>query len=138
MSTERIVHNVPEPVREIELRVFKDSRGKLLPIEKAAGNLPFDPVRIFFIRDVPGGISRGNHAVDCRLFIMVLEGSAVLTEYRGPEMIPWELHPGKGLLIPEQRFIVISEFMPDTILAVFASKRFNETRYFDFTEVKTA
>ena len=40
--------------------VFKDTRGTLVPIE--FNNLPFKPKRIFYVRDVPKGDCRGNHA----------------------------------------------------------------------------
>jgi len=122
---------VLDPVQKIELEVHEDSRGRLISVESAAEIIPFTPVRVFFIYDVPAGAERANHAVDCRLFIMALKGTARLTEFRGDERIQWDLQPVSGLLIPSLRYFVISDFQPGTVLAVFASKTYNETRYFD-------
>ena len=40
--------------------VYKDERGTLVPID--FDNLPFKPKRIFYVKDVPKGERRGNHA----------------------------------------------------------------------------
>lgn len=119
-----------EAVREIDLQVHADARGKLVALEKSAGILPFDPVRVFFIYGVPEGAGRANHAVDTQLFIMALSGQAMLTEFAADQEKQWRVRPERGLLVPALRYFELSAFEPGTILAVLAPRRFEETRYF--------
>lgn len=124
------------PVQVVDITRHRDVRGTLTAIEKAAGLIPFDPVRTFFISDVPAGASRANHAVNCELFIMVLVGGAVLTEFQGTNQQSWPMTVDQGLLIPSFRYIVVSDIQPSTILAVFASKKFAETSYYTQAEAE--
>lgn len=124
------------PVQVVDITRHRDVRGTLTAIEKAAGLIPFDPVRTFFIADVPAGASRANHAVNCELFLMVLVGGAVLTEFKGSSQQSWPMTVDQGLLIPPFRYIVVSDLQPGTILAVFASKNFADTRYYTQAEAE--
>jgi len=122
--------NTDDLIREIELPISEDERGKLIAIENAPGMIPFDPARIFFISNVPVDAERANHAVDCPLFLTALTGGAVLTEYVDGRSESWRLRPVKGLLIPAMRFIRIHHFEENTLVAGFAPKRYSETKYF--------
>ena len=124
------------PVQVVDITTHRDERGTLTAIEKAVGLIPFDPVRTFFIADVPAGASRANHAVNCELFIMALVGGAVLTEFNGVNQQSWSMTLDQGLLIPPFRYIVVSDVQPGTILAVFASKNFADTTYYTQAEAE--
>lgn len=124
-----------QEIREIELTIHEDKRGKLIVIEKDPGLIPFDPVRVFFLYDVPGGQTRGGHAVDCSLFIIALEGEASLLEYRNNEKHILRIVPGLGFLIPPHCYFSLADFHKGTILSVFAPKQYKDTKYFTLEDV---
>ena len=62
---------------EGSLPLFTDPRGSLLPIE--FDELPFAPVRIFLVTGPEEGARRGGHLVPCRELLVLITGSATVT-----------------------------------------------------------
>ena len=56
------------------LNVFSDNRGDLIPIE--FHSLPFEPKRIFMVKNIPKLQTRGNHAhYTTKQIIFCVQGS---------------------------------------------------------------
>lgn len=69
----------------INISIIADSDGVLVPIEFK--NLPFVPVRAFYVTDVPKGTIRGNHAhYETKQLLICIQGR-----------IEVSLHDGKSL-----------------------------------------
>lgn len=122
----------------IELNVHTDERGDLLPIEKFEGGLEFDPIRSFYLSNVPAGESRAGHAVDCDLFIIALKGTVLLeNKIAANEAVSWELNSiEKGIIVPAYNFITLKNFSKDALIVIYASKKFKDTTYFSFDELQ--
>lgn len=122
-------------IRYIDIHHYKDDRGDLIAIEENHP-LPFHPLRTFYLLNVPKGQKRAGHAVDCELFVIALKGNATLlytdTENRQED---FELSCNKGLLIPAYHFIEIKDFSSDALVVVYASKRFDNTQYYQLDQL---
>ena len=69
---------MPQSARFITPSEAHDSRGTLRFVQ-AAQQLPFVPMRAFWITDVPAGAMRGGHAhTSCQEALFVLRGSFTL------------------------------------------------------------
>lgn len=104
--------------------------GSLLPIE--LNQLPFTPKRVFLVKDVPSGVTRGEHAhFQTQQVLMCLRGS-----------IKVNLHDGKNLtssILQENDTIFVDkmiwdsqEFLTyDSILLSFASTHYDKKDYIE-------
>jgi dTDP-4-dehydrorhamnose 3,5-epimerase-like enzyme len=115
-----------EEVRNFD--AFLDEQGSLVPIEFKV--LPFVPVRIFWVMDVPKGIIRGNHAhFVTRQLIICVKGLIEVNLYNGVET--------KVLTIKEHEGVYIKNFVWDSqkfveegsILLVFCSTPYTPGDY---------
>lgn len=80
-------------------RTFRDPRGALVPIELASA-LPFVPVRLFWVHDVPVGQTRGAHAHRvCTQYLLAMAGTVEVAVSDGDETVTFSLASGDGLLI---------------------------------------
>ena len=76
-----------------EIPLHTDERGSLLALEKSPDKLQFEPVRVFYLLDVPAGKKRACHAVSCDLFILALSGEVTLTNiHRQSATSDWVLN----------------------------------------------
>ena len=118
-----------EPVRIIPLVVHADERGDLISLENGAP-LPFEPVRLFFIRNVPTGKSRARHAVSCDMFLVLQVGSCNLhTRISDGEQHIRMDDPNVGILVPAGTWLDLSGFSADAIVLVMCSKPFDAVTY---------
>ncbi|WP_221412710.1 sugar 3,4-ketoisomerase [Fulvivirga lutimaris] len=122
-------------IKYIDIQHHKDERGDLIAVEENQP-LPFHPQRTFYLINVPHGQKRAGHAVDCELFVFALKGNATLVHIdQEKEKKEYPLHSDKGLLIPSYHFIEIMDFTNDAVVVVYASKRFEDTKYYQLDQL---
>ena len=105
-----------------------DERGSLRIFELDHA-LPFVPVRTFVISNVPKGKTRAGHIATCDQVLAVLRGACQLTAKIGNKEDQHRLTPATGALyIRRGTWLLLSEFVDEAIVLVFASERFDSTR----------
>lgn len=114
----------------IEANVNLSDRGSL-HVAQALGNVPFTPVRLFWVTDVPTGLVRGFHAhKNGQQVLFCLSGSIRARFDDGSSSEEIVLTPGgsgvwmKNMVWGEQTFLD-----PGSILLVLASNEYEETDY---------
>jgi UDP-2-acetamido-3-amino-2,3-dideoxy-glucuronate N-acetyltransferase len=116
------------------LKVFADERGSLLPVE--FDSLPFEPKRMFIVKDVPYGEIRGNHAhYKTQQLLICTRGIVDVIMHDGKEEEVYKLNENESILIPEmvwdsQRFLE-----NDSQILVICSTKYDINDYIiDFNE----
>lgn len=128
--------------RIIDLPKIIDPRGNLSFFENG-GDFPFNIKRIFYIYDVPTGVSRGAHAhIELCEFLVCLSGSFDVSLDDGNNKKIIHLNrPWKGLFIPKMIWASEINFDAGTVCLVAASDIYLETDYIrnydDFLSKKT-
>jgi WxcM-like, C-terminal len=118
-------------LRFVDIQEHSDARGKIRIVEVDSG-LPFVPVRSFIVSDVPSDKSRAGHAVSCDEFLIVAQGSCLITARTGAGLEEHRLTPAiGGVHLRPGTWLMLSEFEPGTILVTYASERYAETRFFE-------
>lgn len=116
--------------RLVGLPKVDDSRGSLSYLE-AGVHVPFEIRRIFFLHDVPEGVTRAGHALkSCEQFIVATSGefSAVVDD--GASKSVFRLQAGgEGLYLPSRIWLELEEFLPGSVCLVLASERYSEDAY---------
>jgi hypothetical protein len=126
-----LIRSLPKGVRLLTVPPHDDSRGQLYAIEQSAP-VPFVPVRLFIIRDVPANGVRAGHAGSFHEFLYMICGSCVVEIDNGTEraVLPLRAH-GAGVLVSSGVWIELREFSEGAVLSVLASGPYAETRHFD-------
>jgi WxcM-like protein len=121
---------LPFGIKMLPVSLHEDGRGTLYAFEE--GNpLPFTPVRLFIIRDVPPREIRAQHAVSCHEFLWMIAGSCTLNADNGSERASLRLQAdGNGALVSSGVWMELCDFGEDAILSVLASRSYADTRYF--------
>jgi hypothetical protein len=99
--------------------------------------IPFDVKRIYYLYDVPSGLSRGGHAhKDLQQLVVALSGSFDITLDDGKAKRKFQLsRPNMGLLIPSGLWRELNNFSSGLICLVMASKLYEESDYIrDYSE----
>lgn len=112
------------------LPVFKDLRGGLMAVEFGK-ELPFVPVRQFFVHNVPNDKVRGEHAHRaCEQFLIAISGTVHVVVNDGASSAEvcldapdWGLHMRPGVWGTQYNFSA------DAILAVYASLPYDPADY---------
>lgn len=115
--------------RLIAFRSHGDERGVLTPI--AFDDMPFRPVRSFFVNGVPQGTLRGGHAHrSARQLLLCLSGQIrVVMRYEDQETTVLLDGGGPGLLI-EARVWARQEYVSDNaIMLAMVSEPFSPDTY---------
>ena len=116
----------------IELnRHHSDRKGNLTVVENKS-TVPFDVRRVYYLYDVPGGVSRGGHA-HRQLFQMIVavSGSFSVTLDDGTVKRTFLLNrPYKGLLVVPGIWRTLDDFSSGAVCMVLASEGYDETDYF--------
>lgn len=112
----------------IEFEVHSDSRGELIVVEKC---IPFEIKRVFYIRNVPGGKTRGCHAQRTgHQVIIPIDGAFSVQVTDGIEDETYRLaNPNRGLYIEPMEWHSLFSFMPGAICLVLASDVYDESDY---------
>jgi dTDP-4-dehydrorhamnose 3,5-epimerase-like enzyme len=93
--------------------------------------IPFDVNRIYYLYDVPGGLSRGGHAhKELQQLVVALSGSFDITLDDGNAKRTFQLNkPNIGLLIPSGLWRELNNFSSGSICLVLASELYTEEDY---------
>lgn len=114
----------------LEVPKVDDRRGSLSFIEHGSV-LPFDVCRVFYIYDIPGGKSRGEHAhLECHQFLVAASGSfrVRLDDTSRTETVELR-RPNYGLHIPPGIWAGERDFSSGAICLVLASHPYDKDDY---------
>lgn len=124
-----------ELVKFVSIAPHKDNRGELISLEFGAP-LTFEPRRSFFIRHVPQGQSRANHAVSCDEFLILQSGTCRLTIMSRSDEMSYDLtRHDIGVVVPAGLWIALSDFSSDAMLLVLCSQRYEDVTYFSEPQI---
>ena len=99
--------------------------------------VPFDIKRIYYLYDMPGGLSRGAHAHKAlQQLVVALSGSFDITLDDSQTKRTFQLsRPNMGLLIPSGLWRELYNFSSGSICMVLASELYDEQDYLrDYNE----
>lgn len=119
----------------IELPKFLDERGNLSFAEQFA-QMPFEIRRVYWLYDIPGGISRGGHAeINNEELVIALSGSFEILINDGVHTRTFTLNRSYyGLYIPKGVWREIREFSTNAVALEFGSIPYSEDDYIrDYT-----
>lgn len=111
--------------------------GSITVVENSKNNLPFAIKRIFYLYDIPAGISRGAHAHrECHQLLIPLSGAfEVLLDDGNVKRTVFLNQPFLGLHIPPGIWASEQNFSSASICLVLTSHEFNENDYIrDYNE----
>jgi dTDP-4-dehydrorhamnose 3,5-epimerase-like enzyme len=114
----------------VEIPVLVDPLGSIGVVEGSL-LLPFEVRRFYFIRDVPSGATRGSHAHRLlHQLLIAVSGSVTVELDDGNEKREYVLDaPTSGLHVPPGYWRTLYEFAPSTVVAVLASREYEESDY---------
>lgn len=115
----------------ISLRKIEDNSGAITPVENDL-DLPFNVERVFYLYDIKGNESRGNHAhKECHQFLVAASGSFDVIIDNGSDKREIRLsNPNYGLHIPPGIWATEVNFSSGAICLVLASHGYDEQDYF--------
>ena len=121
------------PLRDCGLRALNirgDDRGSLVAIE-AMRDVPFPIARVYYIFGTKSGVDRGFHAHrDLRQWAVCVSGSCVMDLDDGAARETFVLdRPDVALEIGPMIWREMSDFSPDAVLLVLASKHYDDSDY---------
>ena len=107
-----------------------DSKGNISVVENG-DTVPFDVKRIYYLYDVPGGVSRGGHAhKELSQFIIAASGSFTVTLDDGTVKRAFTLNrPYQGLLVKPGVWRNLDDFSSGSVCLVLASEKYDENDY---------
>ncbi len=116
--------------RIIELGKHHGATGNLTVADNGK-TIDFNTERVFFIYDIPGGVSRGGHAhKTLRELIIAASGSFEVYVNDGEREQTFLLnHPSKALLLPEGVWEELRNFSSGAIALVLASTPYRPDDY---------
>src|SRR4051812_36119599 len=128
-ETSRTVTSRVRGVRLQALTRVDDLRGMLIAAE--FDNLPFVPVRIFTVTNVPSEHIRGSHAHRlCEQFLVSVSGGLSVVVDDGSEREELRLdNPDFGLYLPPMTWSTQYRYSPDATLLVLASRPYELEDY---------
>ena len=119
-----------EHAQLIQLNRIRTEVGDLVACEKGDG-IPFDPVRAYYLYDVPDTAERGGHAHrELQQLIVAVSGSfkVVLSDGVGKKEVMLR-KPTEGLLLPSGLWRTLEDFSGGAICLVLASHGYEEADY---------
>lgn len=111
---------------------FSERKGNLSVIENN-NTVPFDIKRVFYIYDIPGGVSRGAHAhIKCHEFLIAATGGFDVLLDDGINKRTVSLNrPYYGLHIPPGIWASEQNFTGGSVSLVFTSHLFEKDDYIE-------
>lgn len=110
------------------ITAIEDCKGVLCPLE--FDYLPFVPVRMFYVTDVPTGVFRGGHAhINGKQILICIKGSISVYLYDGMEgYSAFHMDPNHYIYVPN---LVWNRYMfnIDSIMLVLCSNKYEESDY---------
>ena len=115
---------------QFNLVLHKDNRGSLYVLDQINTSF-FYPKRVFFLTQIPTGISRGKHGhFECKQIIIALNGKIEIIWKNSDSSGIVQLDEFQALFVPEGNWIEISSDKITTIAMVVASEFFDSKDYF--------
>ena len=113
-----------------ELPRIKNRAGNITPVENLE-EVPFEVKRVFYLYDIPGGISRGAHAhKKCHQFLIAASGSfEVLLDDGKVKKTIMLTQPDRGLHIPPGIWASEINFSSGAICLVLVSHKYDSEDY---------
>lgn len=115
----------------IELDRHHSARKGDISVVENGLTIPFDTKRVYYLYDVPGGVSRGGHAHKglCQL-IFAISGSFTVTLDDGNVKRTYTLNrPYQGLLVKPGIWRELDDFSSGSVCLVLASEKYDEADY---------
>lgn len=115
----------------IELdRHHSKRKGDICVVENL-NTIPFEVKRIYYLYDIPSGVSRGGHAhKDLQQFMVAVSGSFTVTLDDGNVKRSFVLNrPNQGLLVMPGIWREIGEFSAGSVCLVLASEIYDKDDY---------
>ena len=108
-----------------------DSRGNLGVYEFQ--DLPFVPVRFFWIFGTPDGQGRAGHGhKTCSQFIFSQQGEIEISVTQpGGKLLALTLCPGDSFHLPPMHWLDLVAFSRDSVLGVLASHAYDRAEYIE-------
>jgi uncharacterized RmlC-like cupin family protein len=115
----------------IELSKIQKLAGNITVIDNEKSIIPFNVKRVFYIYDIPGGVSRGAHAhKECEQFLIAASGALEVSLDDGNVKRNVLLNrPYNGLYIPPKIWAQEVNFSSGAICLVLTSHKYNEEDY---------
>jgi dTDP-4-dehydrorhamnose 3,5-epimerase-like enzyme len=112
-------------------QVLRDEQGNLTALEGCSDQLGFDPARVFFAYDIPGGVSRGGHAhYACEQLIVCVMGAFRVGIDDGSYQRTVTLDRAYyGLYVPPLVWTDLRDFSAGAVCLVIASRPYEEQDY---------
>jgi len=115
----------------IELdRHHSKRKGDICVVENLV-TVPFEVKRVYYLYDIPGGVSRGGHAhKNLKQLIVALSGSFSVTLFDGNIKRTFNLNrPYQGLLIEPGIWRTLDDFSSGSVCLVLASEVYDKDDY---------
>ncbi len=115
----------------IELDKHHSKRKGNISVVENGITVPFEVKRVYYIYDVPGGVSRGGHAhKDLRQLIISASGSFDVVLDDGKNKKTFTLNrPYEGLVIVPGIWRELNNFSSGSVCLVLASELYDENDY---------
>lgn len=115
--------------QKIKLEIHGDERGSLIMLEST--NLPFKPVRTFYMYETMQQVRRGLHAHKSgNQFLVCVSGSCkiLLDDGHKKEVVLLD-RPDEGVYVPCQLWREMFDFSNGAVLMVVADQPYDEKDY---------
>lgn len=115
----------------VELDRHHSARKGDISVVENSVTIPFDIKRIYYLYDVPGGVSRGGHAhKGLYQLIFAASGSFTVTLDDGNVKRAFTLNrPYQGLLVKPGIWRELDDFSSGSVCLVLASEKYDESDY---------
>ena len=129
-STSNAKHNVSD-CYIVELDRHHSARKGDICVVENGQTVPFDTQRLYYLYDVPGGVSRGGHAhKGLYQLVIAASGCFTVTLDDGMEKKAFTLNrPYQGLLIKPGIWRELDDFSSGSVCLVLASEKYDEADY---------
>lgn len=114
-----------------------DPRGNLSVLQYSS-TLPFEPVRAYWLHDVPSGMTRIGHAYyTSREVIIALAGSFdVVTQSADGQTSQFTMsRPNQGLYLPAMTWRELTNFTTNSVALVISDTLYDEVDYIREKEI---
>jgi len=110
-------------------KIIEDN-GTLVPIEFK--DLPFTPMRIFYVTNVPKYDMRGDHAhYECKQIVVCVVGKILVTLFDGFNTNHHILMPGQTIFINKMIWDKYQFMTDESVMLVICSNEYNKKDYIE-------